>query len=636
MAPSVLIFSFIWSMAFLFVGRLVFLTWNWSIFSKYPGFEIILAFLWGLRFDWVISSLVSVLPFLLSLILLPWVSGLWARRSVYLVLLLTMAPILFINIVDAELYHFLGRRFSAESLFLVQEGGGKFGEIVKSYWPLALASFVVPCLFICLIWRELGLSAETRQWMDQKSPRWARALTMVFIFIFMAIGVRGGLQEKPINFAHAQLFPAPIMNALVMNSGFTFMQTAQRKKLERAQFFSEEDAEWRNYLNAKRVDSRDTLKAYRPKEKPNVVVIVLESFAFEYMGRPFGDKGFTPFLDALSEKALFFNNSYANGRRSIEGIGAIFGGVPALMAQPFISSQYLTNQFFGLGTLLSEEGYESAFFHGAQNGSMYFDSFMQAAGVDKYYGLKEFPDKSQHDGTWGIWDEPFFMWSIEEIESLKRPFMAAIFSLTSHHPFKIPKQYEGRFPKGNLDILESVGYTDYALSEFFKKVEKTDWYKNTLFIVTADHTYKSIRPEMDNELGLYRIPLLFFYPSLDLRKTADESLLVSHIDIIPSVMDFIGARLKKENLLGASVFKKGPRSVVHYMDGRYQMITDRYYLVRERGQDFYYSSQDPQRVKELGRELLPETKKELSDILNAHIQYFSEGLWDNKLYYPSN
>jgi phosphoglycerol transferase MdoB-like AlkP superfamily enzyme len=340
----------------------------------------------------------------------------------------------------------------------------------------------------------------------------------------------------------------------------------------------------------------------------------------------------TPFLDELSEKGLLFKNAYANSRRSIEGIASILAGIPSLMTESFINSQYVSNFFWGIGSLLSERNYSSAFFHGAKNGSMYFDQFTQKAGIQSYFGLNEYPHKSDYDGSWGIWDEPFLQWTAQKINAMPQPFLASIFTLTSHHPFKIPQQYQGAFPKGNLDILESIAYTDLALKKFFDEIRKQPWFANTLFVISADHTYKNSLPEFDHVLGKFRIPILFFHPQISF-KAVDPHQQISQIDILPSILDFLGFKMKEQNYLGRSVFVLGDRSVTLYDEGAFYTLAENQILRWVKGKEpqvFNVSDVDFKNPLKTENGLPPR----LLQTQRATLQYFSEGMWDNRLYYP--
>src|SRR5690606_35786309 len=234
-------------------------------------------------------------------------------------------------------------------------------------------------------------------------------------------------------------------------------------------------------------------------KKLNVVVLILESFGKEHVGALNKDinngtyKGYTPFLDSLIGESYTFNRSYANGRKSIDALPSVITGIPSV-GEPFVLSIYSGNKTTSLAKLLGDEGYETAFFHGAPNGSMGFSAYTQLAGIKHYFGKDEYSNDKDFDGIWGIWDEPFMQFMADKLTEMPEPFFASFFSLSSHHPFKVPEKYQGVFPKGPLPLHEPVGYTDYALRQFFEKAKKAPWFENTLFVLCADHSSVSHLP----------------------------------------------------------------------------------------------------------------------------------------------
>src|SRR5690606_8681897 len=111
------------------------------------------------------------------------------------------------------------------------------------------------------------------------------------------------------------------------------------------------------------------------------------------------------------------------------------------------------------------------------------------------YGKKEYKNDADYDGIWGIWHEPFLQFMADKLDEMPQPFFASFFSLSSHHPFKVPAKYKGKFPAGPLPVHEPVGYTDYAMKQCFVKASETEWYRNTLFVRVADHATVTHLPE---------------------------------------------------------------------------------------------------------------------------------------------
>ena len=215
----------------------------------------------------------------------------------------------------------------------------------------------------------------------------------------------------------------------------------------------------------------------------NVVVIIIESYTEEASGvvnkNPLSG-GFTPFLDSLRIHSFYTENSFANGKKSIEAIPSILCGIPSFQ-EPFVHSQFATNKLNGLQELLKNEGYHTSFFHGAANGSMGFQAFSNLIGVDYYFGKNEFGDEQQYDGMWGKWDELFLQFMAKKLNTFPQPFQSTVFTLSSHYPFKVPSKYKNKFRKGPHPIYETLGYTDKAIQKFFEKIRNEPWFKSTIF-----------------------------------------------------------------------------------------------------------------------------------------------------------
>lgn len=623
-------------MLFYFFARLEFYLWNIGQYQGRSWQDILWAFVVGMRFD--VSAVCMLMAPLLLLSFMPW--GLstersWRRLTLSLFLLLQI-PFLIFNLGDVEFINFVGRRFSFDGLFILKEVQGKVGNFLESYWLLFFVNtLLVLGLSFGAYWILFTWKRPLLVWNRKKQYLSFHAFACFVALVLAVVGIRGGLQKKPLNFTHAGVFAAPILNNLILNSTFTFIKSIQKENLKRDHFFANE--EMMKNLNGA-IAGPSVLRDLRFGQKQNVVIIILESFSSEYVGVHNG-KSFTPFLDSLMAKSLVFKNAYANGRRSIEGVAAVMAGIPALMNEPFISSPFVSNYFLGLGTLLGQQGYHTSFFHGANNGSMYFDSFMQSAGVEHYYGAQEFPDSSQHDGVWGIWDEPFLQFMAKNLNEFPQPFMSSVFTLTSHQPYKVPAAYKD-LPSGELPILKSIAYTDTALKNFFTEIEKKGWYRNTLFVIMADHTGGHYLPEYKNDWGDYHIPLILFHPQMPWEQLPDEVMekltnqVVQQIDVLPTVLDILNIEAKDKNFLGSSVFAPGDKTATLYLDNRYLLVGQDYFLKWAPGADepTMFARKDLNMEKALGE---PQGRKEeLQTRLKAAIQYFSEGMWDNKLYYP--
>lgn len=629
------------TVGFYSVMRIEFFLWHFHQLTQRSILEILWAFCVGVRFDCSAVAYLSALPLLASLI--PWGNLRLSLRQQNVAqwgsFVVLQTPMAIVNLVDTAYVDFVGSRFTWDTLFLFGEVQGKLWSFLAPFLGLFWVNTIVLLAYLWLCWKSLqrmdAILARTRK-TGQGHAFVGLALQNVALaflaIVLVIVAARGGWQKRPLSFVHANVSPVPLLNHLVLNSTFTVLKSYSEAKLPRVQYYADSHV-LLAHLNGGIVGA-SSLEGKRPPPPQNIVVMMLESFALEYTGAA-GTPSYTPFLDRLARRSVYFPKAVANGRRSIEGVAAVMAGIPALMREPFISSQFASNTFVGLGTVLARQGYETAFFHGGKNGTMYFDSFMKSAGVEKYFGANEYPHPEDHDGAWGIWDEPFLQWTVHKMGEFKTPFMAAIFTLSSHQPFQIPAQYTERFPEGPLPILKAVQYADFALERFFASASRQPWYAHTLFILTADHAAMHFRPEFDNHIGNYQIPLVFFHPQREL-PLGNTDQAVGQIDILPSIMDFLQVEHPVKNYLGRSVFVPGERATVNFIDGRYLIMTEKDWLVWSpvAGTALNASPRLYSLLDGAGTQALQDVSRTewLVNRIKAHMQYFSEGMWDNRLY----
>jgi phosphoglycerol transferase MdoB-like AlkP superfamily enzyme len=183
--------------------------------------------------------------------------------------------------------------------------------------------------------------------------------------------------------------------------------------------------------------------------------------------------------------------------------------------------------------------------------------------------MEEYNNNADFDGSWGIFDVPFMQYFAKELNKKKEPFFTTFFSLSSHPPYVLPKDYEHNHNK--IDILETIQYSDYALQQFFKSIENEDWYKNTLFIVTADHTSGvSYNKKYKNRIGRYAIPLLLFKGDGSLNGVNNN--IVQQIDIMPTLLEEIHYN-KPYFAFGKSILSKESWAISK-LNNNYYFITN--------------------------------------------------------------
>ncbi|PKV75809.1 LTA synthase family protein [Pontibacter ramchanderi] len=597
--------------------RAVFFIFNFNHFAEASAGQVALAFVHGLRFD--VAALVAINSLFILLSLLPHgnLQHPKYQRTLQWLFVLTNAPFIALALVDVEFFKFIGRRSGNEVLTITGDVLGQLGQLASYYWYMGIGFLGLMISIAKLYPKSVAI--------PEKTPvLWQRYLRLVLVAGFVVLGIRGGIQLKPLRPAHAFVHEHATLGHLSLNTPFTFIKSIGKTSLDEKHFFASDEELLAN-LPVK--PDQYAIPAGEALQE-NVVLIILESFASEYVGALNKGEGYTPFLDSLANEGVLFQNSFANGRKSIEALPSILSGLPSLLPDPYITSPYQSNTVYSAGHLLRGAGYTTAFFHGATNGTMGFNQYTQMAGIQHYFGLDEYPSelRAQHfDGNWGIFDEPYLQYTVQEMSKFRQPFFSTIFTLSSHQPYTVPAQYKGKFPKGELEIHESIGYADYALREFFKTASRQPWYENTLFILVADHTQKSIRPEYQNELGHYRVPLLLFHPAKKLK--ADAQKVTQHADILPTMMDYLKLPTNKLTVFGQSVLDSTATGHALLYNGV------SYYMVQQHG----VAELTP--ADELRFHSFPEMtpaapeNKNQGVQLKAYVQYFKNKMVSNDLYF---
>ena len=444
-----------------------------------------------------------------------------------------------INCADFVYYRFVLKR-AAFDIFKTFENESNliklFFQFLIDYWQVTLFGIFILFLMVYLYNRI----KPVRPQVSNKVLYYTLNILAIPVFAAFVIGgARGGLNEsiRPITISNAARYVNNPRNvAIVLNTPFSLMRTSGKKVLEKYNFFDE--AKLKELYNPHHIPDKENQFSAQ-----NVVIIILESFSREYIGSLNRDleggtyEGYTPFLDSLIGESLTFDVSIANGRKSIDAMPSVLASIPSLET-PYVISHYANNQINGLASLLKKKDYYTIFFHGGPARSMGFDSFAKMSGFENYVGYEQYPRNNEDvDGMWGIWDEPFLKFFGKTLDTLPEPFLASVFTLSSHHPFIVPEKYKDTFKKGPVPIVEVIGYSDYALRQFFNAASESPWFRNTLFVITADHTNESIHREFQNDFGYFSIPIVFFKPGSELKGMKNR--IAQQIDIMPTILSYL-------------------------------------------------------------------------------------------------
>ena len=614
-----------------FFSRIFFYLFNFHYFSGLGFVELMKIFFIGLRFD--ISAIIIInAPF----ILLNSIPFRFRYKKVYqgfvnAYFYIINALALMLNFVDLIYFRFTLKRTTAD-IFTYLGVGGDFDKLIpqflKDFWYVLVIWILFIVLLIYLSSRFKFKAAGGKGKGGDFKYYFIHGFLFLVILFLSVIGIRGGFQLRPITLITAGNHTSAKYVPLLLNTPFSIAKTFGNETLKTVKYFSKES---------------DLAQIFTPVHKGkstgfrkyNVMIIILESVSLEHFGALNKDledgryQGFTPFLDSLIGQSLVFKG-FANGKTSIQGIPAVLSGIPSLMNESYIQSNYSADKINGLAGLLKKKGYTSAFFHGGTNGTMGFDSYTKLAGFDRYYGRTEYHNDKDYDGKWGIRDEEFLQYTAGIMNQLPQPFLGALFTLSSHHPYIVPGKYTHKFRKGNLPIQEAVMYTDYSLRRFFETAKKTAWFDNTLFVITADHTSEGYYPYYQSSVGQYAVPIIFYKCNSDLKNISGE--VVQQTDIMPSVLGYLGY---DEDYVGfgTSVFDTtAPRFSIHYISGLYGLIKDGYLLEYDgtKSTGLYDLRADKLQRTNLITKDLP-VMKGLERFIKAYIQQYNNRFIENRL-----
>lgn len=555
-----------------FIARLVFLVSNYSFYEGHLEWPHLMEMLrGGLVFD-TSAILVTHIPYIAILLLTPW------RRLAQWIYVVVNAVALAINLADCVYFRFTMRRTTTTvfSEFRNENNlAGVIGTELVNHWYLVLL-FVILVYALWKLYRKPGKAVPVGTWWTWYP---SQVLLLAAFAPFVVAGIRGGFATavRPITISNAnQYVDRPIEAALVLNTPFSIYRTIGKDVFVVPEYYASQQ-EMAAVYSPVHIPNDSV-----PMAKKNVVVLIVESFGREYIGALNQDlengqyKGYTPCVDSLVNHSTTFRHSFCNGRKSIDGMPSILSSIP-MFVEPFFLTPASMNHVSGLASLLAGEGYETAFFHGAQRGSMGFMAFARSTGFQEYYGREDFNEDSRFrgdddfDGMWAIWDEPFLQYYALKMSEMKEPFMTAVFTASSHHPYQIPEQYKSVYPEEDIEIHKCIRYTDMSIGKFFETARQQPWFQNTIFVLTSDHTNQSDHAFYQTDIGGFCSPIIIYDPSRPDGVMHDK--IAQQIDILPTVMGMLHYQ-KPYFAFGIDLLNTPAEDTwaVNYLNGIYQYV----------------------------------------------------------------
>ncbi|MBB2148727.1 sulfatase-like hydrolase/transferase [Pedobacter sp. LMG 31462] len=499
---------YIFWLLFFFIDRLIFLLIYHKKLAMVPLSETMATFYHALLLDLSMTAYLAVIPVLGFIF---WLFSGWKSInikwvSIYNLVLLVLFSIL--SVVNFNIYREWGTKVNAKAIdFAFSSPGEALASGASS--PIALSLFVLVLLITVGVFLQKRLIPN--QLSFEKSPIWLRAVLSILIIVFSFMFIRGGFKGSPITQSMSYFSEEQLLNHAAVNTEWNLIRSLLSEKMTRQNPYI--------YLDPKKADQliqdlyvteKDSTTHILTTDRPNVVMVIIESFTADLTHTLGNEEGITPHFDSLMHKGVLFDRVYSPGSRTDKGIIASLAGFPTLAAGSIVRYPEKMQKLPAISSSLAKNGYHTSFYYG---GESEFDNY-KAFILSHHY--QKLIDKNNFSGNapksfWGQYDEAVFDRQLQELSTEKQPFYSTLLTLTNHEPYTLP----GKHKFGNANNVEqfksTAYYTDSCINAYLNNAKKQPWYNNTLFIFVADHGH--VLPKQNADISSpsrYHIPLVFF------------------------------------------------------------------------------------------------------------------------------
>ena len=391
-----------------------------------------------------------------------------------------------------------------------------FSEVIKTISNFLLISFfagsaLIGGLLTWWYWKKIRL---TELYTEFKYPVVRYLVGIIVLFINSLIvftGIRGGWYPIPISQSVSYYSTNPVLNDAAVNTGWNLISNISENyfNLEQSPFIALPSAQAHQLVDALYKVRTDTTIQILSTDKPNICFIILESWSADMVEGCGGMKGITPIFDSLSRNGVLFNNMIASAGVSDQGIVAVLSGHPHTHKLYFSRQPEKAKKINSLGNKLHDRGYHTAFYFGGQLSYGNIRSYLFNQNFEIIKEEKDFDDALPR-ARLGIHDGIMMQEYARAMNTAIQPFLYSLFTLSSHMPYDIPVPHKFEDLKEEGKYAGSVHYSDASLGEFFKTARRMPWYKNTLFVLVADHSHNSPVFHLLQSAERSKIPCLFF------------------------------------------------------------------------------------------------------------------------------
>jgi len=545
-----------------FIGRLALFTLYFDRFSD-SGVNYYLSFLYGLKMDTIVASMLLIIPLIIlafSPSKLSKISNLLLRS--YFVIILGF--LIYIENATFPFFTQYDVRPNFKFVEYLEYPVEVFNMLIADFkLPLTIA-FVMIALFT---WFFMKASRDSFIELLE-SPVKRRALWFLPLAILLFIGIRSSFGHRPANLSDAMYSTNRVVNEITKNSLYSIgyaIYANKRYSTKAIKLYGKmpiDEALERmqrrlgihhNDLKSDSPFSRLEKSHFSSPKKKNLVIFLQESLGYQFV-----NPTITPELLKLKKEGLWFNQAYSNGTRSVRGIAGTTSGFLAVPGKGVVKRTKSQNDFFTFASLLNPLGYHTMFLYGGEARFDNMRSWFLGNGFDEVVEQKDYKNPS-FVATWGVSDEDLAKKANERFSQLYnegKPFAGLMFSSSNHSPFDIPKgKIEEIIPNKNC-VENAVKYADYAIGAFFNEAKKLPYYKETIFVIIADHNIRVYGDDIV-PVNMFHIPALILGTEV---KAEAYNNLVSQPDVLATAIDYLGKDLSYP-ILGHSIFADDKKNI---------------------------------------------------------------------------
>lgn len=530
-------FYYIFWLAIFLLQKPLFLIFHWEESSKFSLAEWFKVVCNGFCMDLSAVGYFSVLPCVLILISSFFDKNRWLDKFLryFTITLIVISSI--ICVADLFLYTFWGFRLDVTPLFYLQSPKNAAASVTFGMFAGAFALMAIYITSLCFIFKK---SHSKLFKFEQKSP--VAALSLLFMLALTILGIRGGLGVSTMNAGRVYFSKETFLNHAAINPQWNFIYSLTKNENFEEQYRFMDDEKAAMIFDKLSQQPSDTTLVSVLKDgatRPNVILVVLESFGARVCEAVGGEPGVTPNLNKIASEGVLFSNFFANSFRTDRGLVAILSAYPGQPTTSLMKYPSKTQNVPALSAAFKKNGYDLEFFYGGDENFTNMRSYLLNAGFEKRVSDKDFSSE-QLSTKWGAYDHYVFDKALSEITSeTQKPYFKMILTLNSHEPFDVPMK--------RLDdpYLNSVAYTDSCLGVFIDKLKESPDWDNTVVVLLPDHTARFFKATANEDLWRFRVPMIWTGGAIKGPMVVDK--YASQIDLANTLLSQIG--------LDASEFK---------------------------------------------------------------------------------